>query len=200
MAGHSLPVLPPGKGDVSVATAALPKSSLWWLELCHWSLGGGWREQWGTFPFVSSCCEHGKPRAQPWSWMMWGDGKGSPWCLEPSPHELQPAPGCDCKPLLFNVDWLWLLKPAGNRVSLLGLIFPSCCWNHGGSWDVLCWAGTSPSWLVRIKAASMSVLDIGLAQDGLTGRELILFKQAEIIFLVLVEICPSFHCVFGGRF
>lgn len=45
---------------------------------------------------------------------------------------------------------------------------------------------------LHIKAASMSVLDTGLIQDGLMGRGLLYFKQAAIVFLVLTEICPSF--------
>lgn len=55
------------------------------------------------------------------------------------------------KPCCFIMERLRLLGPAGSAPSLLSLVFPSCCWNPGGSWDGLCWAGAHLSWLVSHK-------------------------------------------------
>lgn len=53
---------------------------------------------------------------------------------------------------------------------------------------------------LHMKAASMSVSDMGLTQDGLMGRGLLYSKQAAIVFLLLTEICPSFLWGEGFKF
>lgn len=147
MAGHSLLVLSPREGDVSVGTAALPKPPLWWLGHCHWLWGVAGGNNGTNLHLRASAVSTGGQKHSPSAGVLWGNGKGSLRACSLGHRSCSPNQGVTGNLCVSTWSSCSSLNLAGTGPSLLSLIFPLCCWSPGGNWDVLCWTGARLSWL-----------------------------------------------------